>query len=88
LGTFSGSLALSQMTDSSGQVALVRTYKPFGAILEETGSGESAYGYFGAWWDSGLGLLYWDGRYYDPVTGRFLSPEWGRRNPYSPYGMR
>ncbi|MBC7250111.1 MAG: hypothetical protein H5T62_07490 [Anaerolineae bacterium] len=73
--------------DDSSTLTLSRAYKPFGAVLEESGSGASAYGYFGAWWDSGLGLLYWDGRYYDPVTGRFLSPQRGRRNPYSPYGM-
>ena len=82
-----GQGSLRQVADAGGTLTLVRSYKPFGAILEETGSGASAYGYFGAWWDSGLGLLYWDGRYYDPVTGRFLSPQWGRRNPYSPYGM-
>ncbi|MBC7250108.1 MAG: hypothetical protein H5T62_07475 [Anaerolineae bacterium] len=75
------------MVDAGGTLTLVRAYKPFGAVLEEQGSGASAYGYFGAWWDSGLGLLYWDGRYYDPVTGRFLSPQGGQRNPYSPYGM-
>ena len=82
-----GGGSLRQVADAGGTLTLVRAYKPFGAILEEAGSGASAYGYFGAWWDSGLGLLYWDGRYYDPVTGRFLSPQRGRRNPYSPYGM-
>ncbi|MBC7250790.1 MAG: hypothetical protein H5T62_10955 [Anaerolineae bacterium] len=82
-----GQGSLRQVADAGGTLTLVRAYKPFGAVLEESGSGASAYGYFGAWWDSGLGLLYWDGRYYDPVTGRFLSPQRGRRNPYSPYGM-
>jgi RHS repeat-associated protein len=82
-----GQGSLRQVVDAGGTLTLVRAYKPFGAILEEAGSGASAYGYFGAWWDSGLGLLYWDGRYYDPVTGRFLSPQRGRRNPYLPYGM-
>ncbi len=38
------------------------------------GSGEAVYGFAGAQTGVG-GLLYLDGRYYDPATGRFLSPD-------------
>ena len=82
-----GQGSLRQVTDGDGAVVLWRTYKPFGALWEQEGSGDTAYGFLSLLRDAGTGLLYWDGRYYDPVTGRFLSPQPGRRNPYSPYGM-
>ncbi len=46
--------------------------------------GESAFGFLGAQLDRVSGLLYTNGRYYDPVTGRYLTPNHGQANPYAP----
>jgi len=81
-----------QIADWSGRVSLARTFKPLGGILQEQGAYESVFGYLGAQLDRISGLLYADGRYFDPTTGRFLTPH--RRfdayrprslNPYVPW---
>ena len=41
-------------------------------------------GFLGAQVDRVSGLLYIGGRYYDPVTGRYLTPNHGQTNPYAP----
>jgi RHS repeat-associated protein len=62
---------------------LARSYKPFGGILEERGRYETAFGFLGAQLDHISGLLYAGGRYYDPATGRYLTPVRGF-DPYRP----
>ncbi|VAW34776.1 hypothetical protein MNBD_CHLOROFLEXI01-4794, partial [hydrothermal vent metagenome] len=69
-----GQFSVRQLMDSSGNIALSRTYGPFGQILQEAGSGSAIYGFAGAQAGGG-GLLYINGRYFDPTTGRFLSPD-------------
>lgn len=76
--------SLRQTTDASGNVLFARWYDPFGQIINQTGSGDALYGYLGAQFDRISGLLYINGAYYDPVTGRFLSPSTGGPNPYVP----
>ncbi len=76
--------SVRQTVDDSGQVVSARTYKPFGALLQEEGTYESAFGFLGAQVDRVSGLLYVNGRYYDPVTGRYLTPDHGQANPYAP----
>jgi RHS repeat-associated protein len=51
--------------------------------LQETGSGEALFGFMGAQ-AGGMGLLYVGGRYYDPRTGRFLSPNHDNFDPKRP----
>jgi RHS repeat-associated protein len=81
-----------QIADRDGAISLARTYKPLGGLLQEQGAYESIFGYLGAQLDRVSGLLYADGRYFDPATGRFLTPQ--RRadvyrprslNPYTPW---
>jgi RHS repeat-associated protein len=69
-----GQFSTRQLVGTNGDILLARTYAPFGRILQQDGSGDSLYGFAGSQ-DGGMGLLYRDGRYYDPVTGRFLSPD-------------
>jgi len=78
-----GTGSVRQVADGSGNITLARTYKPFGGILQEQGTYETAFGFLGAQLDRVSGLLYAGGRYYDPATGRYLTP---RRdfNPYDP----
>ncbi len=63
--------SVRQRLDGSGQVVSVESYRPFGSPLE--GDGGAPYGYTGEWWEDGAGLLYLRARYYEPVTGRFVS---------------
>ncbi|MFQ6102575.1 MAG: RHS repeat-associated core domain-containing protein [Anaerolineae bacterium] len=87
-----GTGSLRQVADESGAVTLARAYEPFGGILQEQGLYETAFGFLGAQLDRISGLLYAGGRYYDPATGRFLTPDrafdpYNPRtlNPYAPF---
>ncbi|MFP4219698.1 MAG: RHS repeat-associated core domain-containing protein [Phormidium sp.] len=44
-------------------------------MLSATGTTENPYLYRGEWWDAELRLQYLRSRYYEPETGRFLSPD-------------
>lgn len=78
-----GQFSVRQLTGSSGDLALTRSYDPFGLVLQETGSGDALFGFRGAQ-AGGMGLLYVGGRYYDPRTGRFLSPNHDNFDPKRP----
>ncbi len=67
-----GRASVRQLTDGSGAVTLARTFGAFGQVLQQAGSGDSVYGFAGA--QSGVGgLLYINGRYYDPYINQFIS---------------
>lgn len=77
-----------QTVDGTGQVTSARDYKPFGGLLTSRGAYASRYGFLGSQVDRLSGLLYTGGRYYDPVTGRFLTAAHeGGSNPYSPFSL-
>lgn len=61
------------LTNSSGSVAATYTYDPYGTLEGSTGSATNPFGFAGAYTDTESGLLYLVNRYYDPVTGQFLS---------------
>lgn len=65
--------SIRQLTNGSGAVTLVRTYNEFGLLLNQAGDDTTIFGFAGAQTGVG-GLLYLDGRYYDPATGQILSP--------------
>lgn len=54
---------LRQLTNNSGQVALAQSYDPFGNLLEQTGNGQSIFGYTGEQMDP-TGLVFLRARYY------------------------
>jgi RHS repeat-associated protein len=59
----------------------------WGYVLAQSGDGELTWGYFGGQMDAATGLIYaGSGQYYDPATGRFLTRQPGRINPYVPWG--
>jgi RHS repeat-associated protein len=58
--------------DASGTVLCREVYRPFGAEHSATGSC-AALKFNGRELDVGTGLVYYGGRYYDPLTGRFIS---------------
>jgi len=66
------------VTGPAGEVLQRLRYDPFGAILDNTitaGAEGSRYLFTGAETDASTGLVYLHSRYYDPVYGRFLSPD-------------
>lgn len=80
-----GNRTVRQLSEADGSITLVRSYTPWGELLEQHGGGDLTWGYFGGLLDAATGLIYvGEGQYYDPETGRFLSPIGGRRNPYVP----
>ncbi len=69
--------SVRQLYNSTGQIVANHRYDPFGNTISQSGLGTSAYGYAGEQQDPS-GLDYLRARYYDPVTGRFLSKDaWG-----------
>jgi RHS repeat-associated protein len=54
---------------------LVNTYEydAFGNVISKTETVSNPYGYTGRSFDSESGLMYYRARYYDPITGRFIT---------------
>jgi RHS repeat-associated protein len=63
--------SLRALTNASATVTLNRRYKPYGSVLETTGSASSIYGYTGE--QQSGGLVYLRARYYASGLGRFVS---------------
>jgi len=59
--------------DSTGKITGVFDYAPYG--LQVTGAAADGPGYTGHVSDPDTQLIYMQARYYDPVVGRFLSPD-------------
>ena len=76
------------MTDAAGEVTYSGRYTSWGDTLEDSGTGNLTFGYFGDLMDTATRLLYVvDGQYYDPSTGRFLTRNTkpNQSNPYLPF---
>jgi RHS repeat-associated protein len=70
--------------DASGVVLSTSDYKPYGSQV--LGSPAGGLGYTGHVDDPDSGLVYMQARYYDPVVGRFLSPDpTGKKTEFSEY---
>jgi RHS repeat-associated protein len=61
------------LTNSTGEITDTFTYDAFGNKVATSGSTPNSYLYRGEQFDSDLGLYYLRARYYNPLTGRFLS---------------
>jgi RHS repeat-associated protein len=70
---YDGFGTVRQLTNSSGIVTDTYEYDAFGNILSQTGTTPNNYLYRGEQYDADLGLYYLRARYYNPLTGRFLS---------------
>ena len=75
------------MTNSAGTVVWEAIYKPFGEAEVNPGSSQTNHFRFqGQYYDSETGFHYNHHRYYDPKTGRYLTPDpigpAGGINPY------
>jgi len=66
--------SIRQLVASNGQVSLAQSYDPFGNVLQQTGSGQSIFGYTGEQVDP-TGLVFLRARYYHQALGRFLTAD-------------
>ena len=67
--------SVTSLTDPTGAVAATYTYDSFGFMTASTGSATNWFRYTGRQFDSTGGLYYYRARYYDPMSGRFLSED-------------
>jgi RHS repeat-associated protein len=70
---YDGGGSVRQLTNSAGQVTDSYEYDAFGNSFTKTGTTPNNYLYRGEQYDPDLGLYYLRARYYNPVTGRFMS---------------
>lgn len=68
----------TSLTNSGGVVSQTLTYDSFGNLTLSSGSLTTPFRYTGREFDNETGLYYYRARYFDSVTGRFLSedPAW------------
>jgi RHS repeat-associated protein len=67
------------ITNSTGAVVERAVYKPFGEQTEWLSASQPApesKGWIGERFDADAGLQYLNARYYDPVLGMFIQPDW------------
>jgi RHS repeat-associated protein len=75
---YDGSDSVRALTDASSTVTDTYDYDAWGNVVNMTGTTPNVYLYRGEQYDGDLSLYYLRARYYNPLTGRFLS-----RDPYS-----
>ena len=83
---YDGSGSVRQLTNAAGSVTDTYEYDAWGNALAKTGTTPNVYLYRGEQYDPDLGLYYLRARYYNPLSGRFMSrdPEDGKPiNPKS-----
>jgi RHS repeat-associated protein len=61
--------------NSDGSVQAVQLFSPFGSTRYSDGTMPTPYNFTGQRLDSLTGLLYYNARYYDPASGRFISAD-------------
>ena len=82
--------SVASMTDVGGRVAMAYDYDAFGNLRAKNGTLKNSFAFTGREYESVIGLYFYRARYYDPMLGRFLSPDpWPGRlskprslNPY------
>jgi len=77
---YDGAGSVRQLANAAGAVTDTYEYDAFGVTLSHTGTMPNNYMYRGEQYDADLGLYYLRARYYNSLTGRFLSrdPEAGK----------
>jgi RHS repeat-associated protein len=68
-----GSVTL--VTDAAGREIRRLEYKPFGEVMNTSGTFDSPYTFTGQRAETDVNLLYYQSRFYDPVMGRFIQPD-------------
>ena len=78
---YDGGGSVRVLTDVTGTVTDTYDYDAWGNAVNTTGSTPNVYLYRGEQYDPDLGLYYLRARYFNPLTGRFLT-----RDPYETCG--
>lgn len=74
----------SIVTDGVGAQVQSMSYLPFGGTYQASESNATSWRYTGQRQDDSTGLYYYNARYYDPVLGKFLTPDTIVQSPYDP----
>ena len=77
----------SVLTNAAGVAEEHNTYLPYGDTHTHTGTSDVAYKYTGKERDTTTGLYFYEARYYDPVLGRFISPDRIVQGPTDPQSL-
>ena len=77
----------SVLTNAQGVAEEHNSYQPYGQLHTHTGTSDVAYKYMGQERDPSTGLYFYNARYYDPVLGRFLSPDTLGQSPGDPQSL-
>ncbi len=72
------------LTDALAATTDTYAYDAFGNVLDRTGTAVNDYQFTGDAVDANLGIYYLRARYYDPVTGRFMSPDPAQGDRFDP----
>ncbi|MDA0739883.1 MAG: hypothetical protein O2999_08555 [Nitrospirae bacterium] len=74
----------SVLTDATGVAEEHNAYLPYGDTHTHTGTSDVAYKFTGKERDTTTSLYFYEARYYDPVLGRFISPDTVIPDPQTP----
>ena len=67
--------SVTTLSSATGTIGNSYTYDSFGNLVASSGSSASPFQYTGRDSDSETGLRYYRTRFYDPITGRFISED-------------
>ena len=84
---YDGMGSVRQLTNSSGAITDTYEYDAFGNKIASTGTTPNNYLYRGEQYDTDLGLYYLRARYYNPLTGRFMSRDPNTGNQLNPMSL-
>ena len=85
---YDGGGSVRQLTNAVGAVTDTYDYDAFGNKVNSTGTTLNNYLYRGEQYDPDLGLYYLRARYYNPLTGRFMSRDPEEGTPRIPATLR
>jgi RHS repeat-associated protein len=81
---YDGAGSVRQLTNLAGAATDAYDYDAFGNLISQTGTTPNNYLYRGEQYDSDLELYYLRARYYNPLTGHFMSRDPDGGKPIDP----